>query len=116
MDLRTYLNSLDKSAQADFALRIGTSIGYLRKAISIGQRVSPKLAVSIERESAGAVSRIDLFPVDWSSIWPELRPDLWPAASDAATHGAGTGTGTGTGTPAKDPNVPSMTETKQKQA
>ena len=53
--LRTYLNTLTTEQQAAFAERCRTSIGYLRKAISTGQRLGEQLALDIERESGGAV-------------------------------------------------------------
>jgi len=84
MDLRTYLNSLSPEEQAAFAARVGTSVGYLRKAISVGSSFSPELAVAIERESGSTVTRKELFPLRWQLIWPELvitraelRPDLF---------------------------------------
>ncbi len=36
--LRTYLSTLSPAEQAEYAKRAGTSIGYLRKALSKGQR------------------------------------------------------------------------------
>lgn len=31
------------------------------------------MAAEIEKESCGLVSRKDLFPASWQTIWPELR-------------------------------------------
>ena len=53
--LRAYLNSLTTEQQSCFAARCGTSIGYLRKAISTNQQLGEQLALSIERESLGGV-------------------------------------------------------------
>jgi len=58
--LRTYLNTLTTEQQAAFAERCRTSIGYLRKAISTGQRLGEQLALDIERESGGAVPLLSL--------------------------------------------------------
>ena len=58
--LRTYLNSLTTDEQLSFAARCKTSIGYLRKAISTGQRLGEQLALDIERESGGSVPLLDL--------------------------------------------------------
>lgn len=58
--LRTYLNTLSTDQQAAFASRCKTSIGYLRKAISTGQRLGEQLALDIERESGGAVPLLSL--------------------------------------------------------
>lgn len=70
--LRDYLNSLPVSEQAVFAAKCGTSIGYLRKALSAGQVPSPERCVLIEQITGGALSRRDLRPDDWHRIWPEL--------------------------------------------
>ena len=59
-----YLNSLTPSAQEDFADRCGTSVGYIRKAISVGQQFGEGLCILFERESQGAVT------------CEQLRPDL----------------------------------------
>lgn len=70
--LLAYLNSLSKKEQVAFADRCRTSIGYLRKAISKGQKIGAELSVLIERESSNQVTRKDLHQDDWASIWPEL--------------------------------------------
>lgn len=67
--LRLYLNSLAVTDQASFARRCGTSIGYLRKAISTGARMGAELCIAIERESVRAVLCDDLLPgADWKFI------------------------------------------------
>ncbi|MDE1714912.1 YdaS family helix-turn-helix protein (plasmid) [Chromobacterium amazonense] len=71
MDLRTHLNHMDREEQDAFAKRCGTTIGYLRKALSHGQQIGPAICVRIERESSGAVTRQELRD-DWRMIWPEL--------------------------------------------
>ncbi|WOB24774.1 MULTISPECIES: hypothetical protein [Xanthomonas] len=58
--LRNYLATLTPSDQADYAARAGTSIGYLRKAMSKKQRFDGALARRLDEESNGAVSRYDL--------------------------------------------------------
>lgn len=70
--LRAYLATLIPAEQADYALRSGTTINYLRKALSKGQRFDGGLVRQLHIQSDGAVSL------------SELRPDIWPAA-DAAT-------------------------------
>ncbi|MFN4160472.1 MAG: hypothetical protein ACK4FW_00570 [Stenotrophomonas sp.] len=76
--LRAYLSTLTPTDQADFARRSGTSIGYLRKALSKGQRFDGGLVRLLHVESQGAVSLT------------ELRPDIWPpaAANDAEAASA----------------------------
>lgn len=63
--LRRYLNSLPVDEQAAFAGRAGTTIGYLRKALSVGSRFDGALARRLDEESSGAVDR------------HELRPDIF---------------------------------------
>ena len=67
--LLAFLNRMPPDEQAGFALRCGTSVGYLRKAVSAGQPFREKLAISIERESAGVVPCELLRPdVDWDYL------------------------------------------------
>lgn len=68
--------------QEDFARACGTSIGYLRKACSTGQRIGADLCIEIERESATKVRVEDLRPdVDWGYLRATDCP-LVPAASE----------------------------------
>lgn len=73
MNLLDYLNNKPVAEQQALALACKTSVGYLRKAISIGQKLSPGLCVAIERHTKGAVTRQELRD-DWRMIWPELKP------------------------------------------
>lgn len=70
--LLLYINSMPPSEQVEFASACGTSVGYLRKACSKGQKIGADICVSIERKSTGKVTRKDLRPNDWQDIWPEL--------------------------------------------
>lgn len=72
--LRDYLSTLNPDAQADYARRSGTTIGYLRKALSKGQKFDGALARRLDEESGGAVCRAT------------LRPDIWPADEDKPTE------------------------------
>ncbi len=65
--LRSYLKTLSPLEQADFARRAGTTIGYLRKALSKGQRFGGALVRQLHVNSGGHVCLTD------------LRPDIWPA-------------------------------------
>lgn len=58
--LRQYLATLPVEEQAQFAQRAGTTIGYLRKALSKGQRFDGALVRRLDEESGGAVSRFEL--------------------------------------------------------
>ena len=71
-ELRTYLNCLPTPEQEQLAIRCGTTIGYLRKALSTGQVLREKLCAALERESQGRVTRLGLRPADCYDIWPEL--------------------------------------------
>lgn len=67
--LRSYLNSLSPEQQDAYAKRCGTSIGYLRKAISAGEKLREKLCINLDRESFGAVPCESLREdVDWSYL------------------------------------------------
>lgn len=72
MDLKIYLKSLGSEEQReDFAQRCETSLGHIR---NVGYGYKPcatDLAVRIERESAGQVTRPEL-RADWADHWPEL--------------------------------------------
>jgi DNA-binding transcriptional regulator YdaS (Cro superfamily) len=64
--LRDYLNSLSTEEQADLAQRCETSVGFLRKAISIKQDISAETVIALERETNGEVRCEDLRPdIDW---------------------------------------------------
>ncbi|MDR0250550.1 MAG: helix-turn-helix domain-containing protein [Burkholderiales bacterium] len=67
--LRTYLNSLSTQEQECYALRCGTTVGYLRRMVSARQRLGPDLCIRLDRESNGAVRCEDLRPdVDWQYL------------------------------------------------
>ncbi|MTW11410.1 Cro/Cl family transcriptional regulator [Pseudoduganella eburnea] len=67
--LLKFLNGLAKVERALFCGACGTSERYLRKAISIQQRLGADLCINIERESKQAVRCEDLRPdVDWAYI------------------------------------------------
>jgi len=72
MDLKTYLKQMPTEADREaFAKRCETSVGHLRN-VSRGDRpCATDLAVLIERESGGEVTRPEL-RADWANHWPEL--------------------------------------------
>lgn len=74
MDLRTYLDQLPAGGVSAFAKKIGVSRVYLSQLAARynDRQPSPPLCLTIERESGGAVTRIDLRD-DWLSIWPDLE-------------------------------------------
>jgi len=64
-----YLNSLPVPEQAAFAVRCNTTIGYLRKAASVGQKLRESVCINIDRESMGRVTVEQLRPdVDWGYL------------------------------------------------
>lgn len=58
--LRTYLATLTPIDQAAYAKRCGTTIGYLRKALSTKPKLDGALVRRLDEESGGQVSRTDL--------------------------------------------------------
>ncbi|MGR4897486.1 hypothetical protein ACIPR8_19780 [Stenotrophomonas sp. LARHCG68] len=68
--LRAHLSTLVPADQAAYAARCGTTIGYLRKALSKGQRFDGGLVRLLHVESGGVVSLT------------ELRPDIWPPVEE----------------------------------
>jgi DNA-binding transcriptional regulator YdaS (Cro superfamily) len=68
-NLKAFLNGLSRENQELFAARCNTSLGYLRKAISLRQQLGAALCVNIERESVGFVRCEELRPdVDWAYL------------------------------------------------
>ena len=68
-ELIRYLNGLPPADQVAFAVRCGTTIGYLRKACSKGQRIGESICINIERESSRLVPCERLRPdVDWAYL------------------------------------------------
>lgn len=67
--LLAYLNNLAKVDRFEFSSRCETSEGYLRKAISKGQRLGVSLCINLERESRGVIRCEDLRPdIDWAYL------------------------------------------------
>src|SRR4051812_47904102 len=67
--LRTYLNSLERNEQESYAERCGTTVGYLRKALSTKERIAESTAIALDRESGGQVPVEDVRPdVDWAYL------------------------------------------------
>lgn len=81
--LRRYLNSLSVEAQRVFARAAGTTVGYLRKAISTGQLLGEGLCINIEKASGGMVRCEALRPdVDWEYLRGTATNVLTEAAQD----------------------------------
>lgn len=68
-NLRAFLNSLTTDEQSAFADRAGTTVGFLRKAISINQQLGEGLCIRIELASLGHVRAESLRPdVPWAEF------------------------------------------------
>lgn len=61
-----------KTASDDVVERTGTTRGYLKQIAYGNKQASAVIAVSLERETSGLLTRKSLRPDDWSVIWPEL--------------------------------------------
>lgn len=87
--LRAYLNSLPTADREIFAERCGTTVGYLRKAASVGQKISEGLCIRVGIESHGAVKPDDLRPdVDWDYLRVGiLSSSPTPGADQSAGQG-----------------------------
>lgn len=81
--LLNYINQLNQDEGRAFAVSCGTTLGYLRKAASVGQVLHPKTCSRIDAATAGAVTRRDLRPDDWQTIWPELVVNYKPNPTQA---------------------------------
>lgn len=86
--LLTYLNGLSPQERDAFAKRCHTTVGYLRKACSVGQSLSEGMCLRIAAESANAVTPEHLRPdVNWSYIRTALANTAHQATENVA-HGA----------------------------
>lgn len=80
-ELLKYLRSLEPQAQADFASRCGTTVGYLRKGAYVRAAFAVDLCLAIAVESGGAVKPEQLRP---DLDWPYLRAALASTAEVGA--------------------------------
>lgn len=72
MQLKNYLESLERGGAARLARALGISPSYLSQLASGEAPISPARCVKIEKELDGAVTRQEMRPADWQDIWPEL--------------------------------------------
>jgi DNA-binding transcriptional regulator YdaS (Cro superfamily) len=87
--LLSYLNALSRDEQAAFSSRCKTTVGYLRKAISIKQRIGSDLCILLERESCGNIRCEDIRPdVDWAYL-RQTPASRAPAATETVAQGVG---------------------------
>lgn len=79
-ELIDYLSGLTPQDQSAFAARCQTSIGYLRKAVSVKQKLGVELCIRLDRESGGAIRCERLRP---GLDWEHLRAVALRASADA---------------------------------
>lgn len=73
MDLKSFLKLLpDEEARKAFAESCETSLGHLRNVMYGIKPCSAELAVLLEENSRGQVTRQEMLPEKWRRIWPEL--------------------------------------------
>jgi|GEM_PF-943444 len=82
--LRAYLNVLSFDEQCAYAKRAGTTINYLRKALSTGQKFGGVIARGLDEASGGCVSKHVLRP----DIFGESPAAASPAAASAPAASA----------------------------
>lgn len=83
-----YLSQIPAAEREAFARRCGTTLNYLRKAASVGQRLGESLCIAIERESARAVRCEQIRPdVDWAYLRGTTPASNNPQASQRADQG-----------------------------
>lgn len=69
MTLSEYLKTMDKEGLAAFARRCGTSAGQLKQVAYGNRRASAGLAVSLDRETGGAIRCEEMRPdIDWAYL------------------------------------------------
>lgn len=71
MDIETYL-SKERGRQAALAKAIGAHAPDLSRWAKGKRPIPVEYGAAIERATGGQVTRKDMFPERWRSIWPEL--------------------------------------------
>lgn len=71
MDISTYLTTAGVK-QSEFARSIGVPPAMLYQWLRGIRPVAAKHCMKIETQTGGQVTRRELRPDDWQSIWPEL--------------------------------------------
>lgn len=78
MELSEFMAPLSLDERTALALRAGSSYFHVRNIAFSGKVCGVLLAVELERETGGQVTRRDLRPLDWWRIWPELITEDFP--------------------------------------
>ena len=88
-EILEYLRGLSQPEREDFAERCGTSVGYLRKAVSAKQQLGIDLCLSLDRESGGVLRCERLFPdLDWEYLRKTVVRQAPAAINSEAKEGA----------------------------
>ena len=90
MRLADHLKRFSPPERADFALRVGTTLGHLNNVSYDLRTASAALTRQIAIETERAVAEWELRPDDWHLIWPELigAPGAPAVDGDVRRHGA----------------------------
>ncbi|WP_072208287.1 transcriptional regulator [Pantoea ananatis] len=72
MDLKNYIDALERGEAKKLATALGVSSSFLSQMASGRSTISPARCVEIEQATNKAVTRRELRPDDWERIWPEL--------------------------------------------
>lgn len=72
MELRKYIDTLERGKAKELAEVLEVSSSYLSQMASGKTAISPARCVDIEIATNRIVTRKDLRPNDWFKIWPEL--------------------------------------------
>lgn len=98
-EILDYLRALSPEERNGFAERCGTSVGYLRKAVSVKQQLGVDLCIRLERESAGALRCESLCPaLDWAYLRSTALRESEPNAAPSLTQQGQAATETVAGT------------------
>lgn len=73
MNLKTYF-SQSRGRQTALAKAIHAHIPDVSRWAAGIRPIPVEYGVAIERATGGAVTRQEMFPENWPSIWPELLP------------------------------------------
>jgi DNA-binding transcriptional regulator YdaS (Cro superfamily) len=72
MELREYLDGLERGGVTRFAAALEVTPSYLSQLAAGTTPRSPARCVQIEKATGGKVTRKDLRPDDYHDIWPDL--------------------------------------------
>lgn len=81
MDIKTYL-SQERGRQAALAKAIGAHAPDVSRWAEGTRPIPVTYGAAIEAATGGLVTRQEMFPDDWQTIWPELASKPRRRASD----------------------------------